>query len=590
MPTSYTTNLRLALPATGELSGTWGNTVNNAITTLLDDSIGGYVAIAVSAADQALTANNGLTDQSRQAVLSVSNTYGAAVSLYAPPVEKLYVIYNSNATYNLTFKVATVANGVVASGGSTVVIPPLKRVIVYVDTFNVVEQMNYVAGDITLAANVTLGDASTDTVQVNGYMGVGGAGTASAGVYVGSTALTSTGQFGFYSAPTFSSAATSLAWSFRSSPATAAAVFTLGSMTHYRANNLTLGAGSIVTEQHGVQVADLTSGGSNYGITSLVSSGTNKWNIYASGTAQNYFAGDVLIGTTSTGLSKVRILDSGSQNIELTSSTTNAVAKSANITISRYTNAETPFSIIRGQSDATNNFVNIGGGATTAAPSTFISMYTSTLSGVGGTGTERLRVDSEGRYGFNYTGTLGGASGQYRFSGSITGAASPAGLIYAPTIQTDATGTSAVFQATPFTTSNSGVGYTLAGINYFAATQGTFNADSTVTNQYGFLAQSTLTGATNNFGFYSNIAAATGRWNFYANGTALNYFAGNVGTGTSSPAYKLDIHQSTLTNTYTSSSTTLSTQDTVVSVSYRGRTANTPTQASFSDVQTTSIW
>jgi hypothetical protein len=37
----------------------------------------------------------------------------------------------------------------------------------------------------------------------------------------------------------------------------------------------------------------LTSGTNNFGITSLVSSGTNKWNIYASGTAANYFAGNV---------------------------------------------------------------------------------------------------------------------------------------------------------------------------------------------------------------------------------------------------------------------------------------------------------
>jgi hypothetical protein len=47
----------------------------------------------------------------------------------------------------------------------------------------------------------------------------------------------------------------------------------------------------------------------------------------------------------------------------------------------------------------------------------------------------------------------------------------------------------------------------------------------------GFKAESTLTGATNNYGFYSDIAAAAGRYNFYANGTADNYFAGNVGIG-----------------------------------------------------------
>jgi len=55
----------------------------------------------------------------------------------------------------------------------------------------------------------------------------------------------------------------------------------------------------------------------------------------------------------------------------------------------------------------------------------------------------------------------------------------------------------------------------------------TFMASS-ITNQYGFVAENSLTTATNNYGFYSDIASGTGRWNFYANGTATNYFGGNT--------------------------------------------------------------
>jgi hypothetical protein len=68
-----------------------------------------------------------------------------------------------------------------------------------------------------------------------------------------------------------------------------------------------------------------------------------------------------------------------------------------------------------------------------------------------------------------------------------------------------------------------------------------------VTNQYGFFADSGLTGATNNFGFRSEIASGTGRWNFYANGTASNYFAGTVAVGTTSPnsAALLDVSSTT---------------------------------------------
>ncbi len=51
----------------------------------------------------------------------------------------------------------------------------------------------------------------------------------------------------------------------------------------------------------------------------------------------------------------------------------------------------------------------------------------------------------------------------------------------------------------------------------------------TITAQYGFHAASSLTGATTNYGFYSNLATSgTSRYNFYAAGTAPNYFAGNT--------------------------------------------------------------
>ena len=57
--------------------------------------------------------------------------------------------------------------------------------------------------------------------------------------------------------------------------------------------------GGTVTNTYGLRISDQTVGTNNYGISSAVSSGSNKYNIYASGTAQNYFAGDVGIGQTS---------------------------------------------------------------------------------------------------------------------------------------------------------------------------------------------------------------------------------------------------------------------------------------------------
>lgn len=54
-------------------------------------------------------------------------------------------------------------------------------------------------------------------------------------------------------------------------------------------------------------------------------------------------------------------------------------------------------------------------------------------------------------------------------------------------------------------------------------------AGSTVSNQYGFISGSTLTEATANYGFYSNVAASgVSRYSFYAAGTAPSYFGGSI--------------------------------------------------------------
>jgi len=59
MTTGYSTNLELALPVQGELSGTWGDTVNNGITQYLDAAIAGSQIISGSQTAVTLTNTNG---------------------------------------------------------------------------------------------------------------------------------------------------------------------------------------------------------------------------------------------------------------------------------------------------------------------------------------------------------------------------------------------------------------------------------------------------------------------------------------------------------------------------------------------------
>jgi len=83
--------------------------------------------------------------------------------------------------------------------------------------------------------------------------------------------------------------------------------------------------------------------------------------------------------------------------------------------------------------------------------------------------------------------------------------------------------------------------YTVSGIYHYSAFGGTNGSNSSVVSQYGFLAGFNLTNSTNSFGFFGDIPAGDTRWNIYMNGSAKNYFAGNVGIGTTDPATKLHV-------------------------------------------------
>jgi hypothetical protein len=100
MATSYTSLLGLALPTTGELSGTWGDTVNNYITSYLDASIAGTQTIT---ADTTLTKTTGssLTSTSSQYMVLLCSPASANITITAPAASKTYIVINTSATYTV---------------------------------------------------------------------------------------------------------------------------------------------------------------------------------------------------------------------------------------------------------------------------------------------------------------------------------------------------------------------------------------------------------------------------------------------------------------------------------------------------------
>jgi hypothetical protein len=91
--TAYTSLLGLALPVTGELSGTWGDVVNNSITNLLDSAIAGTTTIT-SDADVTLSTTTGAANTSREAILLWTASGTVTRTITAPAQSKVYVVIN----------------------------------------------------------------------------------------------------------------------------------------------------------------------------------------------------------------------------------------------------------------------------------------------------------------------------------------------------------------------------------------------------------------------------------------------------------------------------------------------------------------
>jgi hypothetical protein len=178
MPSTYSTDLRIELIANGEQSGTWGTTTNTNLGTIIEDAIAGLASVAVTSANQALTAVNGGADQARCAAISLSiGAWGSPsnFNIYVPPVPKLYVVRNTDATYTATIYCSTVLGNTTAAGVG-VVVPAGKSVILRSDGANILEQLNHITGNLSVGGNASVTGTTTllDDLILNSSSGTSG--------------------------------------------------------------------------------------------------------------------------------------------------------------------------------------------------------------------------------------------------------------------------------------------------------------------------------------------------------------------------------------------------------------------------------
>ena len=136
MASTYSSDLKLELMATGENAGTWGTKTNTNLN-LVQQAVAGYEAIDVASADVTLAMTDATISNARNATIKLTGTLAANRTVTCPDsIEKAYNIIDGtdHAGYTLTFKTAS---------GSGVLLCEGNCYLLYADGTNVVKANEY---------------------------------------------------------------------------------------------------------------------------------------------------------------------------------------------------------------------------------------------------------------------------------------------------------------------------------------------------------------------------------------------------------------------------------------------------------------
>lgn len=142
--TNFSPLLGLALPTTGDLTGTWGDTVNTSITSLIDSAVAGTTTLSTDA-DVTLSITNGASNQARNAVILWTATGSTTRYITAPAQSKAYIIVNaSGGSQSIVIRGAGPTTGVTVTAGNKALV-----------AWNGTDFVKITGGPINLTTDVT---------------------------------------------------------------------------------------------------------------------------------------------------------------------------------------------------------------------------------------------------------------------------------------------------------------------------------------------------------------------------------------------------------------------------------------------------
>ena len=121
MPSTYTTNLGVEKPGSGEKSGTWGGLVNDNMD-IVDRAINGAVSLTLVGATSTLTTSDGALSDGQNKLLRLSGSPGGTHTITVSPndAQKIYFVTNGS-DQSVVFSQGSGANVTVLASNAAVI-------------------------------------------------------------------------------------------------------------------------------------------------------------------------------------------------------------------------------------------------------------------------------------------------------------------------------------------------------------------------------------------------------------------------------------------------------------------------------------